>query len=132
LLPPGGEELRQILAGAVIVDDGRGLMGMLTEPGGEVQPAGLVTVTLMFTDPDAPAVKVIFGVPAPETIAPFETDQLYVAPTPPLGTDAEPVAPAQIGDGASVITADGSGLTLMVAEPDAVPAQAASDTAVTE
>ena len=105
---------------------------MLTEPGSDVQPAGLVTVTLMLTDPDVPAVKVIFGVPVPEAIVPFEMDQLYVAPTPPFGTDAVSVAPAQIGDGASVMKADGSGLTLMVADPDAVPAQAVSENAVTE
>jgi hypothetical protein len=98
-------ELWQTTDGAVIVASGTGLTGMVTES--LALHAEAVTVTLKATDPDEPAVNWMLRVPAPDVIVPFAIDHVYVAPPPPLGTDAEfPVESAQRVTGA-VITADG-------------------------
>ena len=99
-------ELWQTAADAAIVAWGTGLTGMLTEALA-LQPEE-VTLTCRSTDPDAPAVNWMLRVPAPDVTVPLEIDQVYVAPFPALGTEAEfPATPAQRAAGA-VIAAEGA------------------------
>jgi hypothetical protein len=72
------------------------------------------TVTESWSDPLVPGLKVIDRVPAPPVIVPFVIDQLYVAPGPASGTEAEsPDEPVQAADGALI--ADERAATVTVA-----------------
>jgi hypothetical protein len=86
------------------------------------------TVTETRRGDAAPTVNVMAGVPWPLVMEPFVTDQLYVTPTPPFGTEAEtPVVRVQRAEGA-VITAEGAGTTVTVPVPVPGPAQFESTT----
>lgn len=88
--------------GAVIVDDGSGLIGTLALPlfG---QPLELVTFTASATLPDVPALKVIDGLPWPLTSVPFVTVHEYVAPAVALTLALMFVALAQTDAGAVTV-----------------------------
>ena len=77
-----------------------------------MQPALVRTVTESVRVPVLPAVKMMFLVPAPEVMVPFEMPQVYVAPDPAFGTDAAlPVLPTSTAEGAEMVA---SGLALSV------------------
>ena len=126
----GVEVPEQIVASPVRFPNGALATGM-SLPLEDGQSA-FETVTPRWSVPTPPAVYVIAFVPAPAVMAPFVIDQEYVAPAPASGTDAVfPVVDAQSADAAEIVE-EGTGLTVTVALPDAVPAQLASVTAVME
>ena len=101
-------------AGAVMVADGAALIGTVAFELLE-QPFVEMTVMAIETFPDAPGAKVMAFVPAPLTIVPLVTVQLYVAPLVAV-TLALPFVDAQIEEGA-VIADAGAGLIVTFALP---------------
>ena len=78
------------------------VIGMSFEPVA-TQAAVSVTVTSRWTEPEAPAVKVICAVAAPEVMDPPVIDQAYAAPA-TGGTEAvRPVAPGSTEAGAAIV-----------------------------
>jgi hypothetical protein len=78
-----------------------------------------VSVTARFTEPEAPALNVIDGVPLPAVIVPLAIDHEYVVPAGPGATDA--VLPVEFGvtEAGAVIVMAASVETVTVFEADA-------------
>ena len=87
------------------------------------QPAAVVTVTCRVRVPTAPAVKVMLGVPVPAVIVPLVADQLYVAPTPALATEAALLVVPVLTEAGAVMVAFGLGLTVTVVAAEAALVQ---------
>jgi hypothetical protein len=111
-------ELAHAAVGVVIVALGDGLIVTVAFEDAE-QPLLLVTVIARVTEPDAPAVNVIFLVPVPAVIEPLVIVHAYAELAPASGTDAElPVELEHTEDGA-VIEALGGGFIVTVVLEDA-------------
>ena len=104
-----------------------GVTVIVAVPGAEAHPDEFVSVTESEAVPDAPTLKVIWSVPCPEVIVPFDKDQLKTFPA-CTGTEAvRPVCPATAEAGAVMTGVAGVGLTETVVVP-AGEAQPFTDT----
>ncbi len=86
-----------------------------------LQPLVAVTETLSDTEPLAPALKVMLGVPWPVAIVPPVTVQVYVAPLKTVALAATPAVFGQTDDGTEIATLSGVQVTTAAGEKSDVP-----------